>query len=561
MPLYQKNIIITLAACLLFLPFLGGVHLFDWDEINFAECAREMIVSKDYIRAQIDFMPFWEKPPVFIWMQVIAMKLFGVGDYAARFPNAVMGVVTLLTLFYAGRKVMNERLATWWVVLYAASWLPHFYFKSGIIDPTFNYFIFLAFFQVHLLKYSGRKTLHAVLAGLFLGIAVLTKGPVAVLVAGLSFAVYLLLGRFSALRDRLMGGSLPTYRFTTKDLVLIVVSALIPFALWLGAAVAFYGVDYGKWFMTEFLTYQVRLFRTEDSDHGGPFLYHFVVLLIGCFPAAAFLFQYSRRKSLNNDAAYTKDFTRWMWIMFWVVLILFSIVKTKIVHYSSLCYFPLTYLAALQVYRLCYERAEMKKRTRILLIVTACIWALVLIVLPVIGINKQAIIPYIEDPFAVGNLSASISWSYVECLWGVLYIGGTVTALVLMSKQFIKGMIAMCIVQVVIIQVTILHFTPKIEGYSQRAAIAFFKGFEGKEVYIFPLGYKSYANIFYARKPQFANKAYYQDGKVNEGWLLEGNVDRPTYFISKVQNADQYKKMPQLECIGEKNGFVFFKRR
>jgi hypothetical protein len=34
----------------------------------------------------------------------------------------------------------------------------------------------------------------------------------------------------------------------------------------------------------EFIDYQVRLFNTEDSDHGGPFIYHFVVLLIGCFP-------------------------------------------------------------------------------------------------------------------------------------------------------------------------------------------------------------------------------------------------------------------------------------
>ena len=41
------------AAALLFIPFLGGVHLFDWDEINFAESAREMIVSKDYFTGQI----------------------------------------------------------------------------------------------------------------------------------------------------------------------------------------------------------------------------------------------------------------------------------------------------------------------------------------------------------------------------------------------------------------------------------------------------------------------------------------------------------------------------
>lgn len=546
MPGYLKNIFIIVLGCILFLPFLGQAHLFDWDEINFAECAREMIVSKDYIRAQIDFMPFWEKPPVFIWMQVLSMKLFGINEYAARFPNAIIGIATLLTIYYAGKKVMNDKLATWWVALYAASWLPHFYFKSGIIDPTFNFFIFLAFFQVHLLKFSSRKNLHALLAGLFLGLAVLTKGPVAVLVGILSLGVYFVFNR-----------GLSGYK--PKHLVIVALSAAIPFALWLGAAVAFYGLGYGKWFMTEFLTYQVRLFRTEDADHGGPFIYHFVVLLIGCFPAAAFLFQFNRRPS--HDGTNTKDFTRWMWIMFWVVLILFSIVKTKIVHYSSLCYFPLTYLAALQLYRLTYEGAVMKKLVKTILITTASIWAILLIALPIVGLNKQAIIPLIDDPFAVGNLQANIHWSHLECSFGVLYIAAVIAAIVMMKRDFFKGMMTLCAVQLVIIQVTILHITPKIEGYSQRAAIEFFQGFEGKEVYIFPLGYKSYANLFYARKPLFANKEYYQDGKVNEYWLINGPVDRPTYFIAKIQDAAQYKAMPQLQQVGEKNGFVFFKRK
>src|SRR5690349_6373265 len=138
MPLSFRYLIIIIAASLLFFPFLGQVHLSDWDEINYAECAREMIVSQDCLRMQIDFQPFWEKPPLFIWMQVLSMKLFGVNEYAARFPNALVGVITLVALYYAGRRVAGIRLGTWWVVLYAATWLPHFYFKSGIIDPLFN---------------------------------------------------------------------------------------------------------------------------------------------------------------------------------------------------------------------------------------------------------------------------------------------------------------------------------------------------------------------------------------------------------------------------------------
>ena len=190
MPNILRYITIFLIGVVLFVPFLGQVHLFDWDEINFAECAREMIVSKDYLRMQINYRPFWEKPPLFIWLQVLSMKAFGVNEFAARFPNALAGITTLIALYYIGKRIVNERLAIWWVILYAATWLPHFYFKSGIIDPIFNLFIFLAFAQVYFIKHGQNKYLHAILSGLFLGLAVMTKGPVAILVAGLAFVVY-----------------------------------------------------------------------------------------------------------------------------------------------------------------------------------------------------------------------------------------------------------------------------------------------------------------------------------------------------------------------------------
>jgi len=543
-------------GCLLFFPFLGQVHLFDWDEINFAECAREMIVSKDYLMAQIDFMPFWEKPPFFIWMQVLSMKLFGVGEYAARFPNAFMGVVTLLTLFYIGKKAVNERMATWWVAIYVASWLPHFYFKTGIIDPTFNFFIFLSFFQAWLMRFSKRKWLHALLAGLFLGLAVLTKGPVAILIAVLAFVAYVVVNR-----------GVNGYKII--HIVVIGVVATLPMAGWLGMTVAVHGMAYGKWFIHEFITYQVRLFSTEDADHGGPFFYHFIVLLAGCFPASVFLFQFTKKRITTSGQPH--DFTRWMWILFLVVLILFSIVKTKIVHYSSLCYFPLTYLAALQVSILCNEPARFKKWVKVFLPSLGALLAIVITAFPLVGIYKEMLMPYIADPFAVGNLSANVPWDYAECLWGVLYVAGIIVAAVLMNRNFRKGMTLLCAVQVVIIQVTLLHFTPKIEAYSQRAAIEYYKSFEGKDVYVHPLGFKSYANLFYTRKlpatdTNYRSIRFDKTGKAvqpeaNEHWLLYGKLDKPAYFICKVMDADQYRKMPRLQETGAANGFVFFKRK
>lgn len=537
MPNVLRYITIFLIGTLLFVPFLGQVHLFDWDEINFAECAREMIVSKDYLRMQINYRPFWEKPPLFIWMQVLSMKAFGINEFAARFPNALAGVVTLVALYYTGKRIINERLAIWWVILYAATWLPHFYFKSGIIDPIFNLFIFLAFVQVYFIKYGQNKYLHALLTGAFLGLAVMTKGPVAILITGLSFTTYLIVNKgFTG--------------YKLLHLLTIAVATLLTTTLWFGVEI----LQHGFWFINEFITYQIRLFKTEDAGHGGPFFYHFIVLLIGCFPAAPFLFQYLKKQRAENTQQ--ADFIKWMWIMFWVVLLLFSIVKTKIVHYSSLCYFPLTFLAALQLYRIAEGKVSLLKPIKILLTVIGVVLAVAITCLPLVGLNKDILIPLIDDPFAVGNLQADVHWSIAEISWGLIYLTGIITAVVLMRKEFRKGILVLCAVQIITIQVTVLHFTPKIEAISQRAAIEYFQSFIGKDVYVHVLGYKSYAHLFYTQKQPQTNNNY-----DNEEWLLTGNLDKPAYFICKVMDADKYRVMPQLEEAGSKNGFVFFKRK
>ncbi len=533
-----KYCLIALGAAVLFIPFLGQVHLFDWDEVNFAECAREMLVTKSYLRVQVDFQPFWEKPPVFIWMQALCMHVFGVNEFAARLPNALVGIFTLCSLFYIGKKVINERMAWWWVIIYAASWLPHFYFKTAIIDPTFNLFIFLSFFQVFLIKNGKRKLLHAVLAGIFIGIAVLTKGPVAILVCVLSLAVYLVWNR--GLRGYMW------YHF-----VIIVVACLLTTSLWFGVDI----LQNGWWFTQEFIAYQVRLFRTEDAGHGGPFYYHFIVLLVGCFPASAFLFQYLKRQ--NEQVAVT-EFTKWMWILLWVVLILFSIVKTKIVHYSSLCYFPITFLAAVQVSRIDAGAVSLQRVVKMLIMLIGVLIGLALLALPVIGMHKEILIPYIDDDFAVANLRANVVWGYEECLVGLLYLVGVAVSLYLVKKSFRRGMLLLLVTHIFTIQLTMTCFVPKIEKYTQNAAVRFYKALSGQDVYLQPLGFVSYGYLFYSQKHPHVHPDYYKN-KLE--FLLDRPVDKPTYFITKSTMEEEWSKHPNLKKIGSSNGYVFFQRK
>jgi 4-amino-4-deoxy-L-arabinose transferase-like glycosyltransferase len=151
-------------ASLFFIPFLGHVHLFDWDEINFAESSREMLVSGDWFHVQINYEPFWEKPPLFFWIQSISMAIFGINEFGARFPNALFGIITLLAIYFIGKKHFSAKLGMTWAFVYAGSLLPHIYFRSGIIDPIFNLFIFLSVYHL-LLNIKYNKSKNALYAG------------------------------------------------------------------------------------------------------------------------------------------------------------------------------------------------------------------------------------------------------------------------------------------------------------------------------------------------------------------------------------------------------------
>lgn len=541
----MKYLLIAIAAAILFVPFLGHVHLFDWDEINFAEAAREMLVTHNYSQVQIDFTPFWEKPPLFIWMQAISMALFGVNEFAARFPNAVIGIATLVTLFSIGKKLADEKMGLWWALAYAGSWLPHFYFKSGIIDPTFNYFIFLAIYCVFRVPYSAKPNRTAILGGVALGLAVLTKGPVAILVSLLAFIVYWIVKKGKT------GVKLP-------QLGLITLFAFITTALWFGYEL----LAHGWWFINTFVTYQIRLLTTPDAGHGGNFFYHWMVLLVGCFPASIFLFSYFSRKkdrSIYSGAqgAEARDFRTWMWVLFWVVLMLFSIVETKIVHYSSLCYFPLSFLAAWQIYRIAEGKVVLRAWNIVLMLLIGMLIATAITLLPVVGVYKQQLISAIGDKFAKANLQADVPFSLWESAYGGVYLLLVIVSAVLLFNRKVKaGMVMLFVSSIAAIQITVVHFTPKIEAFSQRAAIEFFESFQGKDDYVQVLKYHSYAHLFYTKKLPATNKNYY-----NQEWLVNGPVDKPTYFVCRVTDSEPWRKNPNLEVIGEKNGFVFFKRK
>ena len=536
-------IIILFGGSLLFMHSLGASPLFDWDEINFAESAREMLVSGDYLRVQINFQPFWEKPPLFFWMQVVSMKIFGINEYAARFPNAVCGVVTLLVIYSIGKRLHDAKFAAWWVVLYVSSFLPHIYFKSGIIDPWFNLFIFLGIYFLAVFLQSdptSKRKVNLVLSGLFTGLAILTKGPVGLLIVVLTYIVFILLNKGKGW-------------VAIKYYLIWVLTVLLVAMVWFGLEIW----QHGWWFVNEFFTYQVRLAKTEDAGHGGFPLYHFVVILLGCFPASILFLQFTKK---NQTGSGDVVFKKMMIASLLVILIVFSLVKTKIIHYSSFAYFPVVYLAASVSYNLITGKAVISRFQKIVGLLVGSIWVILFVSFPIIAMNLNWLKPLLKaDPFGLANLNAVVEWNYIYIVPGLLFFGGFIfSAICFYKSDYTKGLISVCLASTLMVQNFLTIFTPKIEQYTQHAAIEFFESLKGKDVYVKALGYKSYAPFFYAEVLPAKRKE-----AADENWLINGEVDKPVYLVTRLDRKNEVllKYGKNLKILYEKNGFVFMERK
>ena len=531
---------------LVFVPFIGNAHLFDWDEVNFAESAREMLLTHHYRSVQINFQPFYEKPPFFIWLQALSMSYFGVNEFAARFPNALIGIATLITVYNAGRRYFDANFGIWWAMLFACSILPQVYFKSGIIDPAFNYFIFLSLYMLFIISIKDdfespklRRKNHRwylVASALAAGVAVLVKGPVALGLIVTTVSIVLMINR----------GKL-NFNITDFIIWLFVVTAVI------GAWLTFEIKSNGIGFIDNFIAYQIRLFSTEDAGHGGPIYFHLLALLIGCFPASVLCLESFRRNP--EDTLHQLSFKRWMIVLLTVVLVVFSIVKTKIIHYSSLSYFPVTFLAAYYIHHLLKKRWQWTWRQYIPVLLMGTVFASIIGSMIWIGADHLSL-PFLTDSFATDAMHAHVYWNKQDLLMPVAFLLAIVIGtLLIWRKVMIAGIATILISTCLFTNLMMAIIIPRIEKYSQGAMIEFLESKKTEDCFVEVLGFKSYAQLFY-----FDKKAPTKPQDLDMNYIVWGPSTKPVYIITRVNKLGDFYTKDKFQELYRKNGYVFFKK-
>lgn len=534
--LYSERIpwtwLLAIAAVWLYIPFIGGVSLFDWDEINFAEISREMIMTGDYLNIQVNYKPFFEKPPFFFWLQVLSMKVFGINEFAARLPNALGGILVLIFLYKTGSRWIDRRFGVFWALSYMGSILPTLYQKSGIIDPWFNLFIFAAIVVwVEGSRAQGSGLKWFFISGLLSGMAVLTKGPVGPLLIGLTVLVMRIWSR-----DK---------RFLTlQNVLLFIVGNTIIAGIWFGIN----WLSNGPEFIMAFLKYQAELLTKSVAGHKGFPGYHFAVALFGVFPASLFAIGALRKRvAEEEDQRYALRLL--MIIITLVVLILFSVVQSKIVHYSSLAYYPLSFLSAWTICRYLDGNHKWKTWQVVLFVFVFIVFSIVLFALPFAGQHIEWLKSnFTFDAFTQGSLEAAVHWGlsdYIPVVWFV----GIVAAFLILLKKMKKDVafITLFVGIGLFVNIALIFFIGKIERYSQHAAVEFCESAEGAPIEIKTIGFKSYLPYFYAKKP-----------------VPDTTVAPETLKHLYILRADKRKKLeelPELKIIYEKNGFIFLENK
>lgn len=181
------------------MPFVGP------DEPRYAQVAREMFLRGDLITPTLGGHTWFEKPPLLYWMMMVSFRLFGISEWAARVGPAISGLLTVLAVFWVGRRVCRSStehqlsgLAPWSAII-AASTLGIIVFSRGVsfdIVVTMTTAWALSFFLVSELE-ENEKRHRRFLFGfyVFIGLSLLAKGLVGLVIPFSVVALYQLVRR------------------------------------------------------------------------------------------------------------------------------------------------------------------------------------------------------------------------------------------------------------------------------------------------------------------------------------------------------------------------------
>ncbi len=296
-----------------FLIPIGFFPLFDYDEGAFSEATREMIENKDYITTYLNGELRFDKPIFIYWLQAISIKIFGLNEFALRFPSSIAAIFWALSIYLFTKKYFSEKIAIIATLFMISSLQINMIAKAAIADSLLNLNITLSlFFTFAYIKEKREKFL--LLAYFFIAIGTLTKGPVAIMIPLITTFLFMLIKRDLKEFFNII--------FNLKGILIFLIIAM-----------PWYIIEYikeGQNFIDGFfLKHNLERFNSSLEGHSGKYYYFFIVIIIGLLPFSGYIINvFKNIKKIIFD-----DRLLFLFIWFTFVFIFFSFSNTKLPHY------------------------------------------------------------------------------------------------------------------------------------------------------------------------------------------------------------------------------------
>lgn len=380
--------LLTAICLLVFFTNLGGPKLWDLDEPRNAGCAVEMMQANDWVVPRFNAELRTHKPVMLYWMMISSYSVFGVNEFSARIWSALLGTLTVLLTYDMGRRLFGHRTGVWAGVCLATTIMFTIASRAATPDAPLIFFVALGMWMYVVFSFadasdntaSAEETSRpyypqrwwqvALLYGV-LGLAVLSKGPVGLVLPTAVMGMFLLIQRLPATTAPstwLQRASwlarpfaplhfLKTVLFMRPILALVACLAVaLPWYLWVAAR------DF-RWIEGFFLDHNFGRATRAFEGHSGPPYYYLVAICIGFFPWSVFfsplavdLFGQLRRKSKEHAAMVFCC----CWVGVWLGA--FTIAQTKLPSYITPLFPGLALIMGHFVRRVVERRTELSPR-------------------------------------------------------------------------------------------------------------------------------------------------------------------------------------------------------
>jgi len=272
LPLNRSTILllVLVLAVVWFVP-LGWRHLLPSDEGRYAEMAREMFLTGDWITPRYNGYKYFEKPPLQTWANALTFAWFGIGEWQARLYTALTGFAGVLLIGFTGARVFNAATGVFAAIVLATSPYWNLMGHFNTLDMGLSFWMELTLCALLLAQRpnlpTGQVRLWMWLCWASMALAVLSKGLIGVILPGAVLVLYTLIARDWAVWKRLhlIGGVILFFAIVTPWFVLVQER----------------NPEFLNFF---FIVQQFKRYLTPEQNRPGAFYYFVPVILVGFLP-------------------------------------------------------------------------------------------------------------------------------------------------------------------------------------------------------------------------------------------------------------------------------------